>query len=306
MVAERALVRRSSRPGRAPAAAGDRLARWPRRGQPAFAHAGWREQRYSRDVTRLLLEEYGGAKPSGSEPTRGPDRSPHQMAGGSASRSNARCFSRSVTNSATTESALRARRIHDSRGVLRRHACRVEQRDGGSQGEDRLGVPELLLDELESMAVARERLHRCFAVGSASASYSTAGIASKVTSTFTSGPATASMRPRREPTNRGTAPAAESVACSGGRRPPVNAVGHEDGNATGPYSAISRPESSERAFETSTSGAGGRFKTGGSGSGTSMPRPRATPAASSLSTLASIATTRRRTALVCTRVSSKR
>ena len=44
----------------------------------------------------------------------------------------------------------------------------------------------------------------------------------------------------------------------------------------------------------------------GMGAGTSIPKPIATPSASSVATFASIDTTRSRMAAVCTRVSSKR
>ena len=64
---------------------------------------------------------------------------------------------------------------------------------------------------------------------------------------------------------------------------------------------------SDSAAEVWTSGRGGRASTFGSGSGSSvMPSPSATALASSSATFRSCATTRARTAGVCTFVSSNR
>ena len=64
---------------------------------------------------------------------------------------------------------------------------------------------------------------------------------------------------------------------------------------------------SDSAGEVSTSGSGARFSALGRGAGVSaIPRSPASWSASSASTLASMATTRSRTAGICTLVSSKR
>ena len=186
----------------------------------------------------------------------------------------------------------------------------LDQRALGAEGEDRLAVAVLVLEELDRLAVApasatppRHRARR-------RASNSTDGAVSIVTSTCDRlARRPARTRPRRAPTKRGTAPAAASAAWTARSDAAVDAVGDEDARR-GASRCCRRPAApaATAPASSSTSGVAGVSQhRAACGSGTRRCRgPRPRPAASSATTLASIATTRSRIAGACTLVSSKR
>ena len=144
--------------------------------------------------------------------------------------------------------------------------------------------------------------------GTTAASHSTDGAASIDTSTSIGSPLHFATWPSLMPTKRGTAPCCRRMprghrGSARHRRHPPRAIAMRRVDAV-----LARArEQRQRRLTARLRACGARFSTFGSGSGSSScPDPSATACASSSATLRSCATTRSRTATVCTLVSSKR
>ena len=162
-------------------------------------------------------------------------------------------------------------------GERRDDPARVEQLRAGAERQDRLAVAVLVLDEFERPAVRPKRVDGLAPSGRTTASYSTDGAASRLTSTSIASPDVGCTDPSVVDTNRGhgalavrrsatatsaspSHPSATRIATRRVRMPP------SPGRAN-----------SDSAGETVTSGVTSRVTTFGIGAGISrMPRPAAT------------------------------
>ena len=144
--------------------------------------------------------------------------------------------------------------------------------------------------------------------GSTTPSNSTDGIASIDTSTSMGSPFNDSATPSREPTNRGTAPAAVRRSASARSPSRFDAVGDENGHTTRADTAVARTSKQRQGRGFRDLGRHLRLRApSASAAGICrMPRPAATASASSGATFISPDTMRSRTAGVCTRDSSNR